>query len=313
MQKSTTLNRDRQIAAHIFMVRPARFGYNELTAESNAFQHKDHSLNSTEIEQRAIAEFDQMVKLLRGNGIRVSVFQDEPEPHTPDCVFPNNWISTHADGKVILYPIMAPNRRLERQASIYGAVAGMHHASELIDLSHYEARELFLEGTGSMIMDRVHQKVYACLSPRTDREVLNDFARAVDCEVVVFTSRDEQGVDIYHTNVMMALSETAAVICLDSIADPQERKSIERHLRGDGFEIVEIDFAQMGQFAGNMLAVRNQSGEACLVMSQRAYQSLSPQQIHQLSLHHHLVIIPLDVIETYGGGSVRCMMAEIFF
>lgn len=301
-----------QISSHLFMVRPAQFGFNPETAESNAFMHQDHSLTSTEIRQKGREEFDHFIGLLQEAQIEVTVFEDRPEVFTPDSTFPNNWISIHRKGKIILYPIMAPTRRKERRMDIVEHFQGLFGPMQVVDLSVHEAEDRFLEGTGSMVMDRAHQIVYAGLSPRTDRGLVHTFCQEVGCEAVIFDALDESGQAIYHTNVMMNIGVDFAVVCLESIVDPEQRANVVRHLEQTGHQIVPISFAQMNQFAGNMLQVANREGKRYLVMSARAYQSLDQSQIDQLRQCSEILVIPLDVIETYGGGSVRCMMAEVF-
>lgn len=293
------------------MVRPVRFGYNEQTAKNNAFQHVNTRFTAEELQEKALAEFDVFVDLLRSIGVTVSVFEDQYQPHTPDSIFPNNWISFHQDGSIVLYPMFAPNRRLERRADIVDHFAKQIPGVQLIDLSHYEAEGLFLEGTGSMILDRQYRKVYACISARTSPELFHKVCAEWGYEGLLFHSTDEAGIEVYHTNVMMALGERLTVICLESIRDPQEREQICTMLAATGKEILPLTFAQMNAFAGNMLEVFNQAGQSVWVMSQRAFDSLDATQLATLRAQGEILVIPLDVIETYGGGSVRCMMAEV--
>ncbi|MEO1450878.1 MAG: arginine deiminase-related protein, partial [Bacteroidota bacterium] len=268
-----------QCSHHIMMVRPVRFGYNAQTAESNAFQHRPEVGSADSIQRQAQAEFDEMVRILQQAGVQVTVFEDTPEPHTPDSIFPNNWISTHSNGKVIVYPIMAPNRQAEKRDDIIQFAQSPYPHPEVIDLSYFQSADKYLEGTGSMIMDRAHQLVYACISPRTTPEVFDIFCQHVECEGILFPAADAQGQEIYHTNVMMALADRVAVICLEAIQDIPTRKRITDRLEGTGHEIVEITFAQMNAFAGNMLQVRNEKGDSFIVMSQRARQSLRTDQV----------------------------------
>ncbi len=305
------LGQSTQTTSHLLMVRPIRFGYNDQTAQNNAFQHES-SLPSEEIQAKALAEFDLFVSLLRGEGITVTVFDDTTVPHTPDSIFPNNWISFHESGKIIIYPMFALNRRLERRGDMIDYFQSQFSAPEVIDLSHYEEQGLFLEGTGSMIMDRVHQKVYACLSPRTSQVLFEEFCEHTQCEGFLFHAADRNGTEIYHTNVMMALGSRVAVICMASIKDQDEREELEKLLTQTGHEVVPISFDQMEAFAGNMLQLYNRDGEALMVMSQRAFDSLKASQIATLEKYSRLLVVPIDIIETIGGGSVRCMMAEVF-
>lgn len=312
MAKIPVTARPKQITSSLFMVRPQSFGFNAETAESNTFMQQDNSQTSQEIRELAIAEFDAFVQLLREAKIDITVFEDQAEPRTPDAVFPNNWISTHQNGKLFLYPVLAQSRRLERRQDIIDHIQQYAGPYELIDLSPWEEKGQILESTGSMIMDRINQRVYACISPRTDAELMLHFCEKVDCEAVLFYAHDQNGQEIYHTNVMMALGLGFAVICLDSISDLVERQNVIDKLNESGHEIIEINMDQVNAFAGNMLQVENIEGERYLVMSSRAYQSLRPDQTQKLAHYSNIIVGPLDVIETYGGGSVRCMMAEIF-
>lgn len=301
-----------QSPSHLLMVRPKAFGFNPQTAESNGFQQSVSHLSKAEISKRAVKEFDRFVSILNDHNIAVTVFDDLEEPLTTDAVFPNNWISFHRNGKIFLYPMMAPIRRLERRRDIVDHFAHMYPEPEIIDLSHHEEQGLFLEGTGSMIMDRVHQRIYACVSPRTHPDLFLQFCEELECEAVLFHSVDQNGLPIYHTNVMMALGAKVAAVCFESILDKGERDNMVSRLVQSGHELVPLTFEQINQFAGNMLEVINRDGKAYMVLSQRAYDSLNPAQRSQISTHSELLPIPLDVIETYGGGSVRCMMAEVF-
>lgn len=303
----------KQITDHLFMVRPTHFGYNEETAASNAFMQQDRSRKSAEIRKLAQQEFDAFVVRLREMGVKVTVFEDLPEVETPDAVFPNNWISIHRNGKLILYPILAPSRRKERREDIVAHFQAEIPGLKVIDMSPHEEQGNFLEGTGSMVMDRAHQIVYACLSPRTNRELLEAFCKEVDCRAVIFDAVDPAGQAIYHTNVMMAIGVDFAVVCLESVPHPQQQATLVTSLTETGHQIVPISYEQMNQFAGNMLQVSNEAGARILVMSARAHRSLHPEQLTQLQhFNQHIVVGPLDVIETYGGGSVRCMMAEVY-
>jgi hypothetical protein len=295
----------------IFMVRPAAFGYNPQTALTNSFQ-SNVSLTSEEIQRKVLAEFDAMVELLRSKGVEVLVFHDTPTPPKPDAIFPNNWISLHADGKLILYPMCTINRRWERRAEIIEEFKKKYSVKEVIDLSHYELANRFLEGTGSIIFDHLHQVAYACLSPRTDRELFVEVCKLLNYEQIYFHAVNEKGQAIYHTNVMMAIGNGYVVICLESIQDKQARKSVEEKLLQTHHEIISISLQQVNHFAGNMLQLQTTSGNKILVMSQSAYQSLTALQIDQLSKYVELVPITIPTIETIGGGSVRCMMGENF-
>lgn len=293
---------------HVLMIRPVRFGYNEQTAVNNAFQSQDGSLSSAEIQEKARTEFDTFAAILRAVGVQVTVIDDTTEPHTPDSIFPNNWISFHPD-RIGLYPMFAPNRRAERRMDI---VEQFGKGRQVVDYTAFEAQNVFLEGTGSMILDREHRVAYACLSPRTDKALFERFCADFGFQAVSFTSLDEHEKPVYHTNVMMAIGTKVAVVCLESIADRDERELVRQSLEKTGHHIVAISHAQMNQFAGNMLAVNNASGQEFMVMSKRAHDSLSNAQRAAIEAHCTLLVIPIDVIETYGGGSVRCMLAEVY-
>jgi hypothetical protein len=301
-----------QITNHILMVRPANFGFNEQTAQSNAFQTNDKSISQKEISQRAIAEFDAMVELLREKGMNVIVAEDSAEPIKYDAIFPNNWVTFHDDGKVVLYPMYAPMRRLERQEHILDQVRQKFNIETIYHLEKSEAEDLFLEGTGSMILDRPNRIVYACLSPRTDKVILNRFCHVNQYKKILFTSIDEKGQKIYHTNVMMALGDTFCVIGLDTVPDVSDRAYIVGSLETTGREIIDLSAGQINSFAGNMLQVKNAEGKTFLAMSEQAHKSLTKSQIDQIEKHTTILAIPIPTIEKYGGGSVRCMMAEIF-
>ncbi len=294
------------------MVRPHAFGFNAQTAVSNAFQHNDGSLGTQEIAAKARAEFDDMVARMEAQGIVVKVFDDLPTPYTPDAVFPNNWISFHADGRIVIYPMATPLRRGERRMDIPLAIRGTLAPEQLIDLTSYEATGEFLESTGSMVLDRVNRIAYACISIRTQQRPFEAFCEKMGYQMVVFTGVDAHEQAIYHTNVMMGLGTEVAVICMDAIPTQAEKKQVRDALHTSGHYIFEITLAQMNQFAGNMLEVQNAAGKKFMIMSKRAYDSLSPEQITTLSSFVEPLVVPLDVIETYGGGSVRCMIAEVF-
>jgi hypothetical protein len=295
------------------MVRPAHFGFNPETAENNAFQTNDNSLTVKEIQRKAIEEFDAFVAILRGRAIHVLVVDDSPNPVKTDAVFPNNWITTHADGTMVLYPMNAVSRRAERSEPIIETLVQDYVVKKKIHLEHYEAVGKFLEGTGSMILDRVHEICYACLSPRTDLTLLDEWCDMMHYKRVAFKAVDERGQDIYHTNVMMALGETFVIICLETIRDTAERLHLIKLFEQTQKDIIEISLSQMLAFAGNMLQVRNDFDETFLVMSQQAYAALNASQIAHIERHTQILSADIKVIETYGGGSARCMMAEIFF
>lgn len=295
------------------MVRPANFGFNEETAANNAFQRRDSAQAAERIRTKARQEFDAFVEKLRAAGVDVIVAKDSPRPVKPDAVFPNNWATFHQEGFIVTYPMFAPTRRKERRRQVLDTVlkAGFK-SGRRVNLEFNEKIDRYLEGTGSLIFDHVHRLAYACLSPRTDGGLLDELCQLLGYEKVVFHAVDGNGQDIYHTNVMMAMGETFVVICLDTVRDPEERNMLVKKFEETGKEIVEISLDQMNAFAGNMLQVRNDQDQTLLVMSEQAYQSLTPTQIQALERHTKLLHSPIDTIETYGGGSARCMMAEVF-
>ena len=298
---------NRQNTNNILMIRPVRFSYNDQTAGSNTFQNSEQ--NDQHVQQKALEEFDQMVELLYENGINVFVVEDTIEPHTPDSIFPNNWVSFHENTLVTLYPMQAENRRLERRADIIDSLSQKFQLHDIIDLTGYEKENKFLEGTGSMVLDRDQQICYACISIRTDKILLEEFCQKFNYKLISFNAFDNAGVKIYHTNVVMCVGEKFMVVCLECIPDEHERALIRNT---NSKTIIEISFQQLHHFAGNMLEVINASNEHILVMSAQAYSSLLPDQIAQLEKFAKLLPVPLYTIESNGGGSARCMMAEIF-
>lgn len=302
-----------QTTSTILMVRPSNFGFNPETAANNAFQINDTSLSVAEIQQKAMVEFDNFVAILRGHGIHVVVAEDSAMPVKTDAVFPNNWITSHGDGTMILYPMYAPSRRLERADNVIKLIETEFLVKKVLHLEHFEDVPSFLEGTGSMILDRVNDVCYACLSPRTDLSLLEEWCDIMQHECVAFHAVDAQRQDIYHTNVMMALGETFVVICLDTVRDVVEKQNLIAHFVATKKEIIKISLTQMQSFAGNMLQLRNDAGQTFLVMSKQAYQSLSETQIGDIQKHTEIVYADIKTIETYGGGSARCMLAEMFF
>ncbi|MGV3642304.1 MAG: citrulline utilization hydrolase CtlX [Adhaeribacter sp.] len=301
-----------QISTSILMVRPARFGFNPLTAETNSFQGQLSGLNPEQVSEKAREEFDALVDLLREKGVKVVVASDTLEPEKPDAVFPNNWISLHADGRVVLYPMQAASRRTERRPEIIGLLDRDYQVGEVVDLSEAEKQGRYLEGTGSMVLDHDNRLAYACLSPRTDPRLLKDFCRRFHYQPVAFHAFDHTGGAVYHTNVMLCIGSGFAVLAADAIREEEERYVVMRSLRDTGHEVVTISMDQMHHFAGNMLEVKNQAGQRFLVMSEQARLSLRPDQVQTLEQHAEILATSLDTIEQIGGGSARCMMAEIF-
>jgi hypothetical protein len=303
-----------QTTSSIMMVRPVAFGFNEETSKTNAFQVAASPQGADRIQKLALQEFDAFVSRLRNAGIEVIVFEDSISPYTPDSVFPNNWITFHSDGRIVLYPMQATNRRLERKMHFIQQLDADYgfKISEIIDLSYFEAEDKFLEGTGSMIFDRQHKLVYACHSQRTHPEVLDIFCETMGYKPILFHSKDRNNIPVYHTNVAMALGENIAIICLESITDKKEKDMVTGLLKETGKMIIDISISQMNQFAGNMLQVNNKEGEKILVMSEQGYQSLTPAQKEDITSVTSILHSDIKHIETYGGGSARCMMAEIF-
>lgn len=301
-----------QITDTILMVRPRNFGYDPETASNNAFQVNDPALSKSEIADKARQEFDQFVEKLRSAGIQIIVVEDTEDPRKPDAVFPNNWFTTHENGSIITYPLCPPNRRQERREDIIQLLIDQYNVRKRIQLEHLEKRGLFLEGTGSMILDRKNQVVYACRSARTDESVLDDFIEITGYEPHMFNATDQDNFPIYHTNVMMAVGETFVIIVLDSVRSLLEREELLLSFDNTHKEVIELSMEQMMSFAGNMLQVKNVSGESFLVMSSQAYECLRPDQIARIEAHTQILHSPIPTIEKYGGGSARCMMAEIF-
>lgn len=304
-----------QTTSNILMIEPVLFGFNEETAKNNYFQQNDNTAES-QIQQNALKEFTSMVETLRNNKINVIVEQDTVSPHTPDSIFPNNWVSFHSCGKVVLYPMFAENRRTERRPEILERIRKEGFLiNQTIDLSGYEHQNKFLEGTGSMILDRDNHIAYACISQRTDKNLFELFCRELEYTPVSFSSFqtvEGKRLPIYHTNVMMCVADHYVVICLDTIDNADERKMVMESIEKSGKKIVEISEKQMHQFAGNMLQVNNIEGEKFLVMSQTAYESLTKEQVETIESFNAIIHVPIPTIERYGGGSARCMMAEVF-
>lgn len=301
-----------QASKNIMLVRPATFSFNTETANSNYFQNKLIGVDRESITKQAIKEFNDFSEKLKANNINVFVFNDTLNPPKPDAVFPNNWVSFHADGTVVLYPMCAINRRNEKRQDILEELKMNFVINNIVDLSANEAKGKFLEGTGSIIFDHINKIAYACLSPRTDKDLFIYVCDILKYKPVYFYSFDKNGKEIYHTNVMMCVGEKFAIICLESITSLSEKQFVINSLKTTGHQIVDISFEQMNNFAGNMLTVENNSGTLFLILSKKAFDTLSTIQKNILTNYCELLPVQIDTIETIGGGSTRCMMAELF-
>ena len=295
----------------IFLVKPASFAFNKQTAKSNVFQN-EAKISENEIQKRALIEFNKLAKTLTQHGVEVLIFDDTVEPEKPDAIFPNNWISTHSQGVIILYSMMAKNRRLERREDILTDLKRKYKIKKVIDLSIFENEKKYLEGTGSVILDRIHKLAFACISPRTDKKLFKEYAKHIGYEPIYFSANDDNGKKIYHTNVIMTLGTHFVVICFDAIKSRFKRKFIKEKLLQTQRTVLEINQQQVKYFAGNMLELKNSKGETLIVMSSSAYKILKPTQKKILKQNGKLVIINIKTIESIGGGSVRCMIAENF-
>jgi hypothetical protein len=303
----------RQSASSLLMVRPAAFQFNVQTAQSNEFQQNLEGLTQHEILSKAQAEFDTMVSELTAHKISVQVIEDTIEPIKPDAIFPNNWISMSQDGVLTIFPMKNENRQFEKRKDIIDMVESKFEISTKIDLSHFEKEDRALEGTGSIVYDHIARIAYACLSPRTDLDILNDYCQQINYQPVVFYSQDSNGKLIYHTNVVMCVGSGYVVIGLDTVFDAQDRAMLENQFRSSNLELISLTNDQLlHNFAGNMLQVENQDGELYLVMSRKAFSSLTESQKIQIEKYAQILPVSIDIIETIGGGSARCMMAEIF-
>lgn len=299
------------IASTILMVRPASFGYNDETATNNFFQH--HSgLDRTMLQLKALAEFDAMVDLLRSHQVELFVLEDSKEPPKPDAIFPNNWISTSPDGKIFIYPMYAPNRRTEKRDELLEQIARDYVVTDVQDWSEFEAEGRFLEGTGSMVIDHDHEMIYAAISERTNLSVLEKFASTNGFQAIVFLATDKEGHPIYHTNVVMAVGEKFAVLCEEAIEEEWELIAVKQLLESTDHTIIPITREQLYTFAGNLLEIKNKRGESLIVLSETAMKALRTDQLQVLQSFGKLVPVAVPTIEQVEGGSVRCMMAEIF-
>ncbi|MFY8091790.1 MAG: citrulline utilization hydrolase CtlX [Chitinophagaceae bacterium] len=298
----------KQFTHQLLMIRPVGFAFNAETAVNNSFQVPTNQQN---VQQQALHEFDIFVQKLQSNGIDVTVVNDTPEPFTPDSIFPNNWISFHTN-TICLYPMFAENRRLERKQSVLEAVKQKFNIEQTIDFTEFEQTNIFNEGTGSMVLDRENNIAYACLSVRTQLPALQEFCSKMNYKPVTFIANDVQGQPIYHTNVMMCVANKFVVVCLECVTNLQERAFLKSTIQATGKEIIEISYHQMNHFAGNMLQVGNLNGDVFLVMSSQAYHVLTTEQIASIEKYNTIIHSSLETIETNGGGSARCMMAEVF-
>ena len=305
-----------QITNTVLMVRPVQFRMNEQTSVNNYYQKVPENILSEVVNKMAVKEFDGMVRKLKKVGIQVIVVKDTKEFDTPDSIFPNNWISFHSNGTIGLYPMFAENRRLERKESVLEAVEAQGFVvKNVVDYSGAEVDNLFLEGTGSILLDRVNNKAYCAISDRADEGLFIEFCEDFEYTPVVFSAFqtvNDKREKIYHTNVMMCIGDTFAVVCLASIDDKKQRKSLINHLQDDGKKVIEISEDQVNHFAGNMLQLKGAEAASYLVMSQSALKSLRPAQVKLIESHTTILSCPLDTIESCGGGSARCMMAEVF-
>ncbi|MGB3465804.1 MAG: arginine deiminase-related protein [Cyclobacteriaceae bacterium] len=307
----------KQTTDHVLMVRPVAFGFNAETAENNYYQNAPQSDSDDEIQRKALAEFDSFVSKLRANDIKVTVVEDSKTTDTPDSIFPNNWVSFHADGHIVIYPMFAENRRLEKRREVIDELIHTNNFNSTgeTDFSYFESEGRFLEGTGSLILDRPNRMVYASVSERMDQQALKAFCEKMNYRPVVFHAMQDfegQRKPIYHTNVMMCLGNSFAVICLECIDDIRERETVVAKIEGSGKEVIPISEKQVNSFAGNMLEVYNRNSERLLVMSTAAYESLNDAQLSKLSEHCRIIHSDLSTIENHGGGSARCMMAEVY-
>jgi len=299
------------ISDRLLMIRPAAFGYNQETAVNNSFQEVFDG-PAEAVQDSALQEFDRFVRKLQNHRIHVDVIEDTPSPHTPDAIFPNNWISLHADGKIITYPMFSALRRQERREDLIQILKNKYSVAEIVEYQPYEVTGRFLEGTGSLVLDRTNKIAYACRSIRTDEDLLDLFCKEQGFQKIVFDSFDQDGIPIYHTNVIMALAETFVVICLEAIPEGIQKRILIERLEQSGKTLVDITFDQVLCFAGNMLQVKNVDDVRYTIMSEAAFLSLRSEQIHIILKDSFIVHAAIPTIEKVGGGSVRCMMAENF-
>ena len=304
--------KNKQVTNTVMMIRPACFGYNSETALDNVYQKKNSKISSSEIAEKALLEFDNFVDILENAGINVIQFEDDLKSITPDSIFPNNWISTHQDGTICLFPMYAENRRIERRKDILSYFENNFKVSSLLDKAEiYEANNKFLEGTGSMVLDRVNKVAYACISKRTNENLFYEWCEKMNFKGITFLSNDS-GAPVYHTNVLMSVSENLVFICLDAIINNNKREQVLTSLNDTNKEILEISQYQMQNFLGNVLELKNNKNESFLVMSTTAFESLDNEQINTINKKSQILHSSLNTIEYFGGGSARCMIAEVF-
>ncbi|MCU1750158.1 citrulline utilization hydrolase CtlX [Pseudomonas sp. 6D_7.1_Bac1] len=294
----------------VLMIRPTRFSFNQDTAANNRFQRP--AAVAEDVQFKALQEFDGYVAVLREHGVEVMVHNDSEAPHTPDSIFPNNWWSSHPDGTLVLYPMQGHNRRLERDKGVLDGLRDAYRVEQLLDFSSLEQQDVFLEGTGSMVLDREQRICYAGYSTRTHAKALDQVVEHLGYELCAFNAMDRNGVPIYHTNVMMSVGTRLAVACFDSVNDRNERSALHSRLERSGKQVMTLSFDQLESFAGNMLEVHNAAGEPLLVMSRTAWRSLHADQRRMVEAHARPLPVKIDTIERIGGGSARCMLAEVY-
>lgn len=300
----------KQVPSSVFMVRPASFGFNEQTASSNPFQNES-VVEAKQVQQLALTEFDAMVQTLRDNAIEVVVLEDATDPRKPDAIFPNNWLSLHEDGKLVLYPMLAPNRRLERRPEFVQILRDKFKVKDILDFSDRERKGQIVEGTGSLIFDHVNKIAYASRSERTHEPLVIEICKALNYVPIIFDAVDEAGKPIYHTNVLMCVGEKFAILCLDAIRKEEDQDLVLGSLASTGHKVIAISYTQLKAFAGNMLEVKSTKGEPFVLLSQTAFNSLLPGQIDAITQFTDLLPISIPTIESHGGGSVRCMVGGI--
>ena len=298
-----------QTTSKVFMVKPVNFKYNTQTAGTNSFMNQNYKEDT---QQAALKETNEYVSLLQKNLIKVVLVEDSKEPETPDSVFPNNWFTTHENGVLVLYPMCAENRRQERKQIFIDEIKKNINCKNVIDLTFWEKKNKFLEGTGSMVLDRVNKIVYACRSPRTCEEVLDDFCQKLNYKKVVFDATNEKNEMIYHTNVILCVAENFAVVCLDAVKNEQQKNEILESFKKTNKKVIKISLEQVNNYAGNMLEVKNEKNEKFLIMSDAAYKSFTKDQLNEFQKECKILHPNIECIETIGGGSARCMLAELY-